>query len=156
MSQLGSVYVICIDKRQKDKYPVVYMNQDYLYCKVHGSSDLRRFEVPGRAFNTFNYEEFRQMYDDGRIECDAYYRVYVPVAVKTFFEWIQERSPLEKEIERVQKVISQYRNQVHNYEVSIVRRQAEIKRVNSLIDTEMKNLEILQKKLNKMDEVSDV
>lgn len=109
MSKLGKVYEINIKFKDKRIYPVVYMNKSYLYCKQYGCDELHVYVNPEYTASAYrrpmNYDEFKRMYEAGEIKDTQTYLVYVPAHIKTFFEWIKEKTPLELEIEKVKKGI---------------------------------------------------
>ena len=45
MSNLGTIYEIDTNRNRKDKYPIVYMNKTWYYCKQYGSDELKRFYI---------------------------------------------------------------------------------------------------------------
>lgn len=146
MSKLGKVYVINIKGRRKEIHPVVYMNQDYIYCKTYGTSMLDWY----RRDNVLSYEQFKESYEQEKIDNSRTYIVYVPASVKTFFEWITEQHPIEIEIEKLQKTLSQYDNHIRCLEDDIKRYTTSIEIERSKRSQALKNLEALQLKLDEM------
>lgn len=102
MSNLGKVYELDIAKKVKNSYPVVYENKTRIYCKKHGTDDLVYYYKPNSDINPYrtviDYALFMSRYKEGSIKESSVYYVYVPVHIKTFFEWIKEKTPLEKEL----------------------------------------------------------
>ena len=148
MSKLGKVYVIGVDRMLKDVYPVVYMNKDLIYCKQHGSPHLRCFCTPEyNESETWEYQAFKEAYEAGQIDPYRLYNVYVPGGMKTFFDWIKERSPLEKEIEGLKMSISSYENsyKVHKHRMDSA--IFEMNRYNDLINQCREKLKELMYKM---------
>lgn len=102
MSNLGKVYELDIAKKVKNSYPVVYENKTRIYCKKHGTDELVYYYKPNSNINphrtVIDYSVFKARYEEGSIKESSVYYVYIPSHVKTFFEWIKEKTPLEKEL----------------------------------------------------------
>lgn len=157
MSNLGKVYILNIDSKRKEIYPVVYMNKELLYCKAHGSNRLKEFNNPetypaNQYHYIYTYQKFKEMYAAGDVDNSCTYVVYVPGSVKTFFEWIKEKSPIEKEIEGCIARLSQYRLQATCCERNIKRYTESLQSLQSLISSEESKLAELQEKLAEMED----
>lgn len=56
MSNLGTIYEIDTNRNRKDKYPIVYMNKTWYYCKQYGSDELKRFYIT-HCYSLAEYNE---------------------------------------------------------------------------------------------------
>lgn len=56
MSNLGTIYEINTNMNRKDKYPIVYMNKTWYYCKQYGSDELKRFYIT-HCYSLVEYNE---------------------------------------------------------------------------------------------------
>ena len=104
MSKFGTVYEINLKTRMKNLYPVVYENEKYYVCKVHGCSDIRTFPKASSwseaRWSAVTYETFKKFY-----EYDKYTiwnnRIFVfvktgePACFEPFMEMTAEERRLE-------------------------------------------------------------
>ena len=135
MSKLGKVYVICINREKKDIYPVVYANKEFLYCKQYGTCNLNCYSNPDYPrSHTMHYADFKEAYERGEIDKARTYSVYVPAHIKTFFEWIKAKTPLEKEIERVEMNIKEYKRMASIHQQSRDRHSKDMEHYLQLVD----------------------
>lgn len=148
MSKLGSIYVININKRRKDIFPVIYKNNEYIYCKVHGSNQLREFKV----HDVREYEMFKAKYECGDIAHSHDYVVYVPTHVKTYFEWIKTRTPLERKIDKLKEHLEDYDEDIQRHCERIEMLKKLIARTQEYKEKTMRELEALLQKLESQDE----
>ena len=67
MSNFGTIYEINLKTRMKNLYPVVYENEKYYVCKVHGCSDIRTFPKASSwseaSWSAVTYETFKKFYE---------------------------------------------------------------------------------------------
>lgn len=72
MANLGVVYEIDTTKGMKNKYPIVYANKSYFYCKQYGSDMLRWFSKQ----HCISLEEYNKKIKAGR---NFYGKVFVSI-----------------------------------------------------------------------------
>lgn len=108
MSKLGNVYQLNFNTRMKNKYPVVYMNDDYIVCKRNGTKYpkvVKRNDgsiyVYGEALD---YAIFKAM--DNPLKDRKEYTIYVPHGTNENFSDFFTQSEAEMELEKAQRMLN--------------------------------------------------
>lgn len=105
MSKLGNVYELDFNTRMKNKYPVVYINNEYIVCKCNGTNLPKVFKRNDGSIYTYgevlDYAIFKAM--DNPLEYRSGYNIYVPHGInESFFEFF-EGSENQKQLEKAKK-----------------------------------------------------
>ena len=107
MSKLGNVYELDFNTRMKNKYPVVYINDDYIVCKCNGTNLPKVFRRNDGSIYVGNevldYAIFRAM--DNPLLYRKFYILYVPNGTNETFSEFFVQSEAEKELEKAQKLL---------------------------------------------------
>lgn len=115
MSNFGTVYEINLKTRMKNLYPVVYENEKYYVCKVHGCHDIKTFPKSSlwenASWSAVTYETFKKFYEDNKY---ANWRNRIFVFVKNgepaCFEPFMEMTSEERRLEILEKNINTAKN----------------------------------------------
>ena len=115
MSNLGTVYELNLKTRMKNLYPVVYENQNYYVCKVHGCSDIKTFHKSSFAHNSsweaIPYSVFKQFYEDGKYDkWNTKILVFVKTGEPACFEPFMEMTSEERRLEILEKNLNGAKN----------------------------------------------
>ena len=104
MSNIGTVYEINLKTRMKNLYPVVYENEKYYVCKVHGCHDIKTFLKSSfwenASWSAITYETFKKFYEDDKY-ANWHNRIFVfvktgePACFEPFMEMTAEEHRLE-------------------------------------------------------------
>lgn len=115
MSNIGTVYELNLKTRMKNLYPVVYENEKYYVCKVHGCHDIKTFpktSLWGNAsWSAVTYKTFKKFY-----EVDKYANwsnkifVFVKIGEPACFEPFMEMTPEERRLEILEKNLNEAKN----------------------------------------------
>ena len=104
MSNIGTVYELNLKTRMKNLYPVVYENEKYYVCKVHGCHDIKTFPKTSfwenASWSAVTYETFKKFYEDDKY-ANWRNRIFVfvkngePACFEPFMEMTSEERRLE-------------------------------------------------------------
>ncbi len=108
MSNLGTVYELNLKTRMKNLYPVVYENQNYYVCKVHGCSDIKTFHktslIHSSSWEVVSYDIFKQGYENGVYDkWNTKIFVFVKTGEPACFEPFMEMTSEERRLEILEK-----------------------------------------------------
>ena len=105
MSKLGNVYELDFNTRMKNKYPVVYINDEYLVCKCNGTNFPKFFKRNVGSIYTYgevlDYAIFKAM--NNPLEDRSGYNIYVPHGVNESFSEFFELSENQRQLEKAKK-----------------------------------------------------
>ena len=105
MSKLGNVYELDFNTRMKNKYPVVYINDDYIVCKCNGTNFPKVFRRNDGSIYTYgevlDYAIFKAM--NISLEHRSGYNIYVPHGVNESFSEFFELSENQRQLEKAKK-----------------------------------------------------
>jgi hypothetical protein len=105
MSKLGNVYELDFNTRMKNKYPVVYINDEYIVCKCNGTNlpkVLRRNDGSIYIYGeVLDYAIFKAM--NNPLEYRSGYNIYVPHGINESFSEFFEGSENQKQLEKAKK-----------------------------------------------------
>ena len=105
MSKLGNVYELDFNTRMKNKYPVVYINDDYIVCKCNGTTLPKIFRRNDGSIYTYgevlDYAIFKAM--NNPLEDRSGYNIYVPHGVNESFSEFFELSENQRQLEKAKK-----------------------------------------------------
>lgn len=105
MSKLGNVYELDFNTRMKNKYPVVYINDEYIVCKCNGTNLPKVFKRNDGSIYTYaevlDYAIFKAM--NNPFECRSGYNIYVPHGVNESFSEFFVGSENQKQLEKAKK-----------------------------------------------------
>ena len=105
MSKLGNVYELDFNTHMKNKYPVVYMNDNYIVCKCNGSKNPIIFTRNDGSIYIYgevlDYAIFKAM--DNPLECRSAYNIYVPHGVNESFSEFFVASENQKQLEKAKR-----------------------------------------------------
>ena len=105
MSKLGNVYELDFNTHMKNKYPVVYMNDNYIVCKCNGSKNPIMFTRNDGSIYTYrevlDYAIFKAM--DNPLEYRSAYNIYVPHGTNESFSEFFVGSENQKQLEKAKK-----------------------------------------------------
>lgn len=116
MSNFGTIYEINLKTRMKNLYPVVYENEKYYVCKVHGCSDIKFFpkascwsEASWSAAVT--YETFKKFYEyDKYTNWNDRIFVFVKTGEPACFEPFMEMTAEEHRLEILDRNLNEAKN----------------------------------------------
>ena len=107
MSKVGNVYEVDFNTRMKNKYPVVYINDEYIVCKCNGTNIPKTFKRNDGSIYVGNevldYAVFKAMNDP--LAYRRFYIIYVPYRTNETFSDFFVQSQAEKELEKAQKLL---------------------------------------------------
>lgn len=108
MSKFGTVYEINLKTRMKNLYPVVYENEKYYVCKVHGCHDIKSIFKSNSGhdanWSAITYETFKKFYEDGKYaNWNNRIFVFVKTGEPACFEPFMEMAPEEHRLEILEK-----------------------------------------------------
>ena len=105
MSKLGNVYELDFNTRMKNKYPVVYMNDNYIVCKCNGSKNPIMFTRNDGSIYTYgevlDYAIFKAM--DNPLEYRSAYNIYVPHGTNESFSEFFVGSENQRQLEKAKR-----------------------------------------------------
>ena len=108
MSKLGNVYELDFNARMKNKYPVVYINDEYIVCKCNGTNIPKTFKRNDGSIYVGNevldYAVFKAL--SNPLECRKFYIIYVPHGTNETFSDFFVKSAAAKELEKAQKQLN--------------------------------------------------
>ena len=108
MSKLGNVYELDFNTRMKNKYPVVYINDDYIVCKCNGTTLPKIFRRNDGSIyvgnDVLDYAVFKAL--SNPLEYRKFYILYVPNGTNETFSEFFVQSEAEKELEKAQKLLN--------------------------------------------------
>lgn len=131
----GKVYEINFQTKEKNVYPVVYMNKDYFVCKQNGTTMPRTFSrKEENAFNGRVYVVDLDIFKTKGDGCVNRAWIYAPHGIEEDFSEFYTRSQLELELERAEYWCGQlnnsreiYKNRVENYMANVKNSEEKIK-----------------------------
>ena len=147
MSKLGNVYELDFNTRMKNKYPVVYINDDYIVCKCNGTTFPKIF----RRNEVLDYAIFRAM--DNPLLYRKFYILYVPNGTNETFSEFFVQSEAEKELEKAQKLLDtatwnlnrftkeldEIKNKINQAQKNVVDRQMMVDKYKKIVAEEALN-----------------
>lgn len=104
MSNIGTVYELNLKTRMKNLYPVVYENEKYYVCKVHGCHDIKTFHKSSfwgdASWSAVTYGTFKKFYGDEKYanwhnEIFVFVKTNEPACFEPFMEMTAEEHRLE-------------------------------------------------------------
>ena len=105
MSKLGNVYELDFNTHMKNKYPVVYMNDNYIVCKRNGSKNPIMFTRNDGSIYTYgevlDYAIFKAM--DNPLEYRSAYNIYVPHGINESFSEFFVGSENQRQLEKAKR-----------------------------------------------------
>ena len=105
MSKLGNVYELDFNTRMKNKYPVVYINDEYIVCKCNGTNlpkVLRRNDGSIYIYGeVLDYAIFKAM--DNPLEYRSAYNIYVPHGTNESFSEFFVGSENQRQLEKAKR-----------------------------------------------------
>ena len=108
MSKLGNVYELDFNTRMKNKYPVVYINDEYIVCKCNGTNIPKIFKRNDGSIYVGNevldYAIFRAM--DNPLLYRKFYILYVPNGTNETFSEFFVQSEAEKKLAKAQRELN--------------------------------------------------
>lgn len=108
MSKLGNVYELDFNTRMKNKYPVVYINDEYIVCKCNGTNLPKIFKRNDGSIYVGNevldYAIFRVM--DNPLLYRKFYILYVPNGTNETFSEFFVQSEAEKKLAKAQRELN--------------------------------------------------
>lgn len=108
MSKLGNVYELDFNTRMKNKYPVVYINDEYIVCKCNGTNIPKTFKRNDGSIYVGNevldYAIFRAM--DNPLLDRKFYILYVPNGTNETFSEFFVQSEAEKKLAKAQRELN--------------------------------------------------
>ena len=115
MSKFGTVYEINLKTRMKNLYPVVYENEKYYVCKVHGCSDIRTFPKASSwseaSWSAVTYETFKKFYGyDKYANWNNRIFVFVKTGESACFEPFMEMTAEERRLEILDRNLNEAKN----------------------------------------------
>ena len=155
MSKLGNVYELDFNTRMKNKYPVVYINDDYIVCKCNGTNLPKVFRRNDGSIYVGNevldYAIFRAM--DNPLLYRKFYILYVPNGTNETFSEFFVQSEAEKELEKAQKLLDtatwnlnrftkeldEIKNKINQAQKNVVDRQMMVDKYKKIVAEEALN-----------------
>ena len=155
MSKLGNVYELDFNTRMKNKYPVVYINDDYIVCKCNGTNLPKVFRRNDGSIYVGNevldYAIFRAM--DNPLLYRKFYILYVPNGTNETFSEFFVQSEAEKELEKAQKLLDtatwnlnwftkeldEIKNKINQAQKNVVDRQMMVDKYKKIVAEEVLN-----------------
>lgn len=115
MSKFGTVYEINLKTRMKNLYPVVYENEKYYVCKVHGCDDIKTFPKSScsidASWKAITYATFKESYEEGKYSnWNSKIFVFVKTNEPACFEPFMEMTSEERRLEILEKNLNTAKN----------------------------------------------
>ena len=155
MSKLGNVYELDFNIRMKNKYPVVYINDEYIVCKCNGTNLPKVFRRNDGSIYTYgevlDYAIFKAM--NNPLEDRHFYIIYVPYRTNETFSDFFVQSQAEKELEKAQKLLDtatwnlnrfikeldEIKNKINQAQKNVVDRQMMVDKYKKIVAEEVLN-----------------
>ena len=155
MSKLGNVYELDFNTRMKNKYPVVYINDEYIVCKCNGTNLPKVFRRNDGSIYTYgevlDYAIFKAM--NNPLEDRHFYIIYVPYRTNETFSDFFVQSQAEKELEKAQKLLDtatwnlnrfikeldEIKNKINQAQKNVVDRQMMVDKYKKIVAEEVLN-----------------
>lgn len=155
MSKLGNVYELDFNTRMKNKYPVVYINDEYIVCKCNGTNLPKVFRRNDGSIYIANevldYAVFRAM--DNPLAYRSFYIIYVPYRTNETFSEFFVQSEAEKELEKAKKLLNtatwnlnrftkeldEIQNKINQAQKNVVDRQMMVDKYKKIVAEEVLN-----------------
>ena len=155
MSKLGNVYELDFNTRMKNKYPVVYINDEYIVCKHNGTKYpkvVKRNDGSGYVYGeVLDYAIFKAM--SNPLKDRSSYTLYVPHGTNETFSEFYAQSEAEKELEKAKrqlntatwnlnklvKELDEIKNKINQVQKTVADRQAVIDKYKKIIAEEKKS-----------------
>ena len=155
MSKLGNVYELDFNTRMKNKYPVVYINDDYIVCKCNGTTLPKIFRRNDGSIYIANevldYAVFKAINDP--LAYRNFYIIYVPYRTNETFSDFFVQSQAEKELEKAQKLLDtatwnlnrftkeldEIKNKINQAQKNVVDRQMMVDKYKKIVAEEVLN-----------------
>ena len=155
MSKLGNVYELDFNTRMKNKYPVVYINDEYIVCKCNGTNFPKFFKRNDGSFYIANevldYAVFKAINDP--LAYRNFYIIYVPYRTNETFSDFFVQSQAEKELEKAQKLLDtatwnlnrfikeldEIKNKINQAQKNVVDRQMMVDKYKKIVAEEVLN-----------------
>lgn len=165
MSKLGCIYTLHQDKngdgtirRYKQKYPVVYENKSYCYCKQYGADELLRFcKIRGQYYYVQTLEEYLEKKSEYLYNTDILGRiasVWVQSPKQYDFPEYNEITEIElalhnqeKVVENAMKNVKALRYQISCSKQAIKNDEQRLPELEIYYENELKKLEELKKQV---------
>ena len=155
MSKLGNVYELDFNRRMKNKYPVVYINDEYIVCKCNGTNFPKIFRRNGGSIyvgnDVLDYAVFKAL--SNPLEYRKFYILYVPNGTNETFSEFFVQSEAEKELEKAQKLLDtatwnlnrftkeldEIKNKINQAQKNVVDRQMMVDKYKKIVAEEVLN-----------------
>ena len=155
MSKLGNVYELDFNTRMKNKYPVVYINDEYIVCKCNGTNLPKVFRRNDGSIYTYgevlDYAIFKAM--NNPLEDRHFYIIYVPYRTNETFSDFFVQSQAERELEKAQKLLDtatwnlnrfikeldEIKNKINQAQKNVVDRQMMVDKYKKIVAEEVLN-----------------
>lgn len=155
MSKLGNVYELDFNARMKNKYPVVYINDEYIVCKRNDTNLPKVFRRNDGSIYIANevldYAVFRAM--DNPLAYRSFYIIYVPYRTNETFSEFFVQSEAEKELEKAKKLLNtatwnlnrftkeldEIQNKINQAQKNVVDRQMIVDKYKKIVAEEVLN-----------------
>lgn len=160
----GKVYKINFKTREKNVYPVVYINRDYIVCKQNGATKPLTFFRDEINFSgeihAIDLDVFRKKWD-GHMNQAC---IYVPHGIKEDFSDFYTRSKLEIELgkaedgyNKLNDLKNMYKSRIESYTTHIKKCEEKIKDCDEAMDKQAERIaklrvQIEEEKKQKMKE----
>ena len=139
----------------KNKYPVVYINDEYIVCKCNGTNFPKFFKRNDGSIYTYgevlDYAIFKAM--NNPLEDRHFYIIYVPYRTNETFSDFFVQSQAEKELEKAQKLLDtatwnlnrftkeldEIKNKINQAQKNVVDRQMMVDKYKKIVAEEVLN-----------------
>lgn len=143
MSNLGTVYEIDTKLNEKNKYPIVYSNKTYYYCKQYGSDELVRFRISYCKPIEYFYQAYqRDGYFCGNLFAPAGKEVDIPKLPEEIV-LKNEINTLVKQLESLEKSRNSFIKSIDDLKESVVFKEGQIRVTREKISSLYKHLSTL-------------
>lgn len=143
MSNLGTIYSIDTKFSIKNKFPIVYSNKTYYYCKQYGADELIYFYIS----KCDTVENFYKSYKKNNY---FYGNVFVPPGKDFDIPKLSEKTVLENEINYLAKKLEGLKITKNSFTCSIDRLQKDIISKDKEIEETRAKISLLYRKLASM------
>lgn len=150
----GKVYKINFKTREKNVYPVVYINRDYIVCKQNGATKPLIFFRDEVVFSGENHaidlDVFRKKWNGHMNQA----WIYVPHGVEENFSDFYICSQLEIELNKAEDCYNKlndsryiYKSRIENYTAHIKNCEEKIKEYDEAMDKQAKRIVKLREQI---------
>ena len=158
MSKLGNVYELDFNTRMKNKYPVVYINDEYIVCKRNGTKYPKVVKRNDGSIYVYgevlDYAIFKAM--SNPLKDRSSYTLYVPHGTNETFSEFYAQSEAEKELEKAKRQLStatwnlnklvkeldEIKNKINQVQKTVADRQAVIDKYEEIVAKEKEKADV--------------